>query len=135
VAAPIYKTFDNPRTTILSHPGLVELHLVAQGNEVEAEAAIGALAGPLRARLGDAVFSEDGRDLPEVVGALLAHRRLTLALAESCTGGLLTARLTEAAGASAFLERAFVTYSNRAKTEELGVRRSSSSATARCRRR
>jgi len=55
------------------------------------------------------------------VGALLAHRRLTLALAESCTGGLLTARLTEAAGASAFLERAFVTYSNRAKTEELGV--------------
>src|SRR5207247_2327227 len=45
----------------------------------------------------------------------------TLALAESCTGGLLSARLTEVPGASSFLERSFVTYSNRSKIEEVGV--------------
>ena len=53
--------------------------------------------------------------------ALLRARGLHLALAESCTGGLLTARLTDVPGASAFLERAFVTYSNRSKVEELGI--------------
>jgi nicotinamide-nucleotide amidase len=120
-AAPIYTTFDNPRTTILSQPGQVELHLVAEGEEREALRAIEALAAPLRERLGGHVFSEDGRDLHEVVASLLTERRLTLAIAESCTGGLVTARLTEVPGASAFLERAFVTYSNASKTDELGV--------------
>jgi nicotinamide-nucleotide amidase len=52
---------------------------------------------------------------------LLRERGLHLAVAESCTGGLLSARLTDVPGASAFLERAFVTYSNRSKIEELGV--------------
>jgi nicotinamide-nucleotide amidase len=119
--APIYKTFDNPQTTILSNPGLVELHFVATGLEADAWARIEALASLVRERLGEAIFSEDGRDLPETVGRRLRDRGLTLALAESCTGGLVAARLTEAAGASAFLERAFVTYSNRSKVEELGV--------------
>ena len=56
-----------------------------------------------------------------MVVALLRERGLTLALAESCTGGLLSARVTDVPGASAVLERAFVTYSNRAKVEELGM--------------
>src|SRR4030095_4346579 len=67
------------------------------------------------------VCSEDGVELPEVVAALFREKRLTLAVAESCTGGLLSARLTEVPGASAFFERAFVTYSNRAKAETLGA--------------
>jgi nicotinamide-nucleotide amidase len=121
LVAPIYKTFDNPRTTILSNPGLVELHFVAEGTEAEAGALIDSLAGPVRAKLGRAVFSEDGRGLPEVVADLLRAKGLTLALAESCTGGLVASRLTAMPGASAFLERAFVTYSNRSKVEELGV--------------
>jgi nicotinamide-nucleotide amidase len=119
--APIYKTFENPRTTILSHPGLVELYFVAEGDPADAAARIEALAAPVREALGVSIFSEEGRDLPEVVAELLTERRLTLALAESCTGGLATARLTEISGSSAFLERAFVTYSNRSKVEELGV--------------
>jgi nicotinamide-nucleotide amidase len=56
-----------------------------------------------------------------VVAALLKDRALTIALAASCTGGLLASRLTGVPGASAFLERAYVTYGNRAKVELLGV--------------
>jgi competence/damage-inducible protein CinA-like protein len=121
-AAPVYKTFTNPRTTILGAAGQVELHLTAEGkSEAEAEERIEALAVGIRQALPGRIFSEDGRELPEVVADLLRDRGRTLALAESCTGGLLSARLTDVAGASAFLDRAFVTYSNRAKVEELGV--------------
>src|SRR5262245_45616957 len=122
VAAPIYKTFTNPRTTILGAPGQVELHLTAEGTSAEAVAErLEALAGALREALPGRVYSEDGRELSEVVAALLVERKLTLAVAESCTGGLLAARLTSVPGASAFLERGYVTYSNRSKVELLGV--------------
>jgi nicotinamide-nucleotide amidase len=121
-ASPVYTTFTNPRTTILGAPGQVELHLTAEGkSEAEAEERIEALAVGLRAALPGRIFSEDGRELSEVVGRLLGDRKLRLAIAESCTGGLLSARLTDVPGASAFLERSFVTYSNRAKVEELGI--------------
>jgi nicotinamide-nucleotide amidase len=120
--APLYKTFTNPRTTILSQPGQVELHLVAEGPSPEAAMErIESLASGIRGLLHGRIYSEDGRELPAVVGELLRERGLDLALAESCTGGLLAARLTEAPGASAFLERGYVTYSNRAKSELLGV--------------
>ena len=120
--AAFYKTFDNPRTTILGGPGQVELHLTAsEASEDAALERIEALASGIRDIMAGAVYSEDGRELPEVVADLLKQRRLTLAVAESCTGGLLCARLTEVPGSSAFLERGFVTYSNRAKVEMLGV--------------
>jgi nicotinamide-nucleotide amidase len=120
--APLYKTFSNPRTTILGSPGQVELHLTAEGVSPEAaELQIEALAGGLRERLAGRVYSEDGRQLPEVVAALLRERGLRLALAESCTGGLLAARLSEVPGASHFLERGYVTYSNDSKRELLDV--------------
>lgn len=120
--APLYKTFTNPRTTILGNPGQVELHLFAEGPSTEAALErIEALASGIRELLPGRIYSEDGRELPHVVGELLRERGLSLALAESCTGGLLAARLTEAPGASGFLERGYVTYSNRAKTELLGV--------------
>jgi nicotinamide-nucleotide amidase len=122
--APLYKTFSNPRTTILGSPGQVELHLTAEGVSPEAaELQIEALACGLRERLSGRVYSEDGRQLPEVVAALLRERGLRLALAESCTGGLLAARLSEVPGASHFLERGYVTYSNDSKRELLDVDR------------
>lgn len=122
LAAPIYSRFTNPVTTILGAPGQVELHLVAHGEgEAEAESRIEELARLLREALAGRVFSEDGRELPRVVADLLRERSLTLALAESCTGGLLAARLTDVPGVSAVLERAVVTYANRAKVEALGV--------------
>lgn len=122
VAAPIYSRFDNPKTTILGAPGQVELHLVAEGDgEEDAERRIAELAGLLREALPGRIFSEDGRELPRVVVDLLRERSLSLALAESCTGGLLSARVTEVPGASAVLDRAVVSYANRSKVEELGV--------------
>ena len=122
IVAPIYKTFANPRTTILGGPGQVELHLTAEAESAEAaEARIEELASRIREALSGRVYSEDGRELPEVVGALLAERHLTVAIAESCTGGLLAARLTERPGSSAYLDRGWVTYSNRAKVDLLGI--------------
>jgi nicotinamide-nucleotide amidase len=122
IAAPVYSRFDDVTTTILGAAGQIELHLVARGDGAEeAEARIERLAAALREALPGRIFSEDGRELPHVVVDLLRERGLALALAESCTGGLLAARLTDVPGASAVLERGFVTYANRAKVEEIGV--------------
>jgi nicotinamide-nucleotide amidase len=96
LAAPVYARFENPRTTILGAAGQVELHLVAHGEgEEAAEARIEELAKALRAALPGRIYAEDGRQLPAVVADLLRERGLRLALAESCTGGLLAARLTD----------------------------------------
>jgi nicotinamide-nucleotide amidase len=122
LVAPVYKTYTNPRTTILGGPGQVELHLTGGGaTSAEAEARVEDLAAALREKLPGRIYSEDGRELPEVVAALLRERSLKLALAESCTGGMVSERLTEVPGSSAFLDRAYVTYSDRAKTDLLGV--------------
>ena len=67
------------------------------------------------------MYSVDGRPLEAVVGDLLRARRATIAVAESCTGGLLASRLTDVPGSSEYVERGAVCYSNRAKTEWLGV--------------
>ena len=122
IAAPVYSRYDDVTTTILGAAGQIELHLVSHGDGAEdAEGRIEKLAAALREALPGRIFSEDGRELPHVVVDLLRERRLTLALAESCTGGLLSARITDVPGASAVLDRAFVTYANRAKVEEIGV--------------
>ena len=73
------------------------------------------------ARLGQHVFSIDGQTMEEVVGQRLRARRFTIALAESCTGGLIAHRLTQVAGSSAYVDRGVVCYDNRAKVELLGV--------------
>ena len=120
--APIYTRYANPRTTILGGPGQVELYLTAEAADAPAAGALlEELAAGLRAAIPGRVFSEDGAELPATVAALLRERGASLALAESCTGGLLAARLTDAPGASAFLDRGYVTYSNRSKVEMLGV--------------
>lgn len=122
IVAPLYRTFENPRTTILGGAGQTELHLTGEGaSEQEAAARVEELAAGIHGLLPGRIYSDDGRDLAEVVAALLTERRRTLALAESCTGGLVAARLTAVPGSSAFFERGYVTYGNRAKVELLGV--------------
>jgi nicotinamide-nucleotide amidase len=79
------------------------------------------LAQELRTRLHDWLFAEGRETMEEVVGRLLAKQHLTVAVAESCTGGLIGHRLTQVPGSSAYLDRGIVCYSNRAKTELLGV--------------
>lgn len=122
VLAPIYTTFTNPRTTILGGAGQVDLHLLAEAESVEAaEERLSALAAALQAALPNKFYSDDGRELPEVVGALLKDTGATVAVAESCTGGLVCKRLTDVSGSSSWFERGFVTYSNTSKIELLGV--------------
>jgi nicotinamide-nucleotide amidase len=75
----------------------------------------------IRRRLGEFAFAEGEDTMEAVVGRLLADKQLTLAVAESCTGGLIGHRLTQVPGASTYLDRVLVSYSNRAKVEWLGV--------------
>jgi nicotinamide-nucleotide amidase len=120
--APLYTTFTNPRTTILSAPGQVELHLTAEADSLEAaEARIEELASGMRSLLPSRVYSEDGSELPQVVARKLLERGWRVSVAESCTGGLLATRLTDFPGSSAYLDRAYVTYANAAKVEVLGI--------------
>lgn len=77
------------------------------------------------ATLGQHVFSTNGQTMEEVVGRHLRDRGLTIALAESCTAGLIAHRLTQVAGSSAYVDRGVVCYSNRAKIDLLGVSESS----------
>jgi nicotinamide-nucleotide amidase len=125
-AQPIYgrwQTLDVPiSTTILAVLGQIELHLTASApNREAADRVLDPAVRELQAVLGGNVYSVDGASLEEVVGARLRERRLKVAVAESCTGGLLTSRLTDVPGSSAYVERSEVCYSNRAKIDSLGV--------------
>ena len=109
-------------TTILAVLGQIELHLTAQAaNKADADAALDPAVRELEHALGSSVYSIDGRPLEYVVGDLLREHKITLALAESCTGGLLASRLTDVPGSSDYVERGVVCYSNRSKTELAGV--------------
>jgi nicotinamide-nucleotide amidase len=120
--APIYSQYENPQTTILFNRSEVEIHLTAQGKtEQEAELLLDGLAGQLEERLGDSVFSFRGELLEEVVGLKLTVGGYTLAVAESCTGGLIAERLTEVPGSSKYFMEGLVTYSNEAKIRLLGI--------------
>jgi nicotinamide-nucleotide amidase len=109
-------------TTILASLGIVELHVSAAGGDAAAldarlDAAVAALTAPLDAD----VVSVDGRGLERVVGDGLVARGWRIGVAESCTGGLITSRLTDVPGSSAYVDRSVVVYSNAAKTALLQV--------------
>ena len=109
-------------TTILAVLGQIELHLTARaGSQQQATAALDSAVRELQAALGPAIYSVDGRGLEAVVGDLLRTKQFTIAVAESCTGGLVSSRLTDVPGSSDYVERGVVCYSNRAKVELAGV--------------
>ena len=100
----------------------VDVRIIARASSGEqAQALVDRTESAIREKLGDAVYGVDGVELEEVVGALLKQRRLKIAVAESCTAGLIGARITNIAGSSEYFERGAVVYSNLAKTEMLGV--------------
>ncbi len=92
-----------------------------KGVPVKSAPSLNSLMDNVIAELGQFVFSVDGQTMEEVVGRHLRDRGLTLAVAESCTGGLIAHRLTRVAGSSAYVDRGVVCYANRAKIELLGV--------------
>lgn len=125
-ASPIYLpwTRESPpvATTILTAPAQVDLHLSVRAARAEAaETRLERAIADLRRAFGGDVVSVDGRPLEQVVGDLLRERGWTIAVAESCTGGLLSSRLTDVPGSSDYVVFNVVTYSNAAKIRELGV--------------
>ncbi|MDR3421349.1 MAG: CinA family nicotinamide mononucleotide deamidase-related protein, partial [Xanthobacteraceae bacterium] len=120
--APIYKPYSNPVTTILAAAGDIQIHLRAQADSPEAaEALAEELGAKLEAALGERIYSRDGSPLETVVGAALKKRGETVAVAESCTAGLLGGRITEVAGASAWFVGGLQVYQSDMKTRLLGL--------------
>jgi nicotinamide-nucleotide amidase len=108
--------------TTLGAEGEVWVRLRARGLTPSAAAdALAAAESRIVERLGADCYGRDADDLERVVGRLLVERGLVLAVAESCTGGLLGHRLTSVPGSSRYFERGVMVYSNRAKSELLGV--------------
>jgi nicotinamide-nucleotide amidase len=108
--------------TTLPGDGEVWVRLRARGRtQAEATARLAVVEGLVTELLGEDCYGCDGDSLEEVVGRLLRERGLMLAVAESCTGGLVGHRITGVPGSSAYFERGVMVYSNRAKQELLGV--------------
>ena len=120
--ADLLKEQTDPTLALYASDGTVRIRMAIKANtrqigldrmtNVEAE---------IRRRTEDYLYGTDGQSLEEVVAERLLAQGLTLALAESCTGGLICHRLTNISGSSGFLNRGYVVYSNQAKVEELGV--------------
>jgi nicotinamide-nucleotide amidase len=120
--APVYKKYTNPATTILAANGDLQVHLRARcATEAEADLLLAEVAAPIELLLADKVYSRNGDALEVVVGDLLRRTRANVAVAESCTGGMLGERITSVPGSSDYFAGGFITYSNEMKTELLGV--------------
>jgi nicotinamide-nucleotide amidase len=118
---PYYDAHRDEALTILATSGQTELHIAADGDESAARAQLAAREKELVALLGERVYGFDDDTLEGVVGALLRERGATLAIAESCTGGLLSSRVTDVAGSSAYFLGGGVCYTAKLKTEIAGV--------------
>ncbi|MGA2370757.1 MAG: competence/damage-inducible protein A [Candidatus Korobacteraceae bacterium] len=116
-AAPIYKKYPNVETTVLAGQGQVEFHLRATAaTKDEAQAEVDRLAGELEDEFDDAVFSAQGESLEEIVSYYMQMRNAKLAVAESCTGGMIAERITSVPGSSRWFLGGAVVYSNDLKT-------------------
>jgi nicotinamide-nucleotide amidase len=115
--APIYKQYADVETTILAGAGEIQLHfLCAKPTLAEAQRRVDELAEKIEAEMEETIFSSHGESLEEVVLLNLGLRDLTLATAESCTGGLLAQRLTAIPGSSRYFLGGAVVYSDALKT-------------------
>jgi len=117
-----FRDMRNPTIGVLAHAGEIHVRLTCKGEDPgEIAARLDALEEKIRARLGHLVFGRDDEKLEAVVGRLLRARQSTLAVAESCTGGLIASRLTDVPGSSDYFERGVVAYSLEAKRRLLNV--------------
>lgn len=110
-----------PRVGTTATRGTIRVVIHAEGPVADAEGALSATESEIRRRLGAIVFGADGATLADVVGAALLAARRTIAVAESCTGGLVGAALTDVPGVSAVFAGGVIAYANEVKVRELGV--------------
>jgi len=116
-AAPIYKPHTDVQTTILAHGGEVQLHLRAQAESLEeAQRKVDSVVSKLEDEFDDSVFSAQGETLEQIVGYYLQMRGASLAVAESCTGGMLAQRITSVSGSSRYFLGGAVVYDNSIKS-------------------
>jgi nicotinamide-nucleotide amidase len=116
--------FDALGVSVGFYPVFPENHLVliARSDSLEqAEKNMQKAVDEVTARLSDSIFGYSEKTLEEIIAEALTEKRLTIAVAESCTGGLIANRLTDVPGSSVYFERGLVTYSNEAKIQLLGV--------------
>ncbi len=118
--SPAYTQYDNPVTTVLAKPGDIEVILRARSTTLEeAERLCTELGEKIENLLGDRIYSRNGDSLDATVGALLKERNQTVAVAESCTSGLVAATLSDTPGSSAWLRGGYVVYHEDLKRELL----------------
>jgi nicotinamide-nucleotide amidase len=116
IYAPLANAVPPIETTILAAPGQIEVHMTALSDDAAAaERALASARDRIVAVIGEDAFSVDGRAIEEIVGDLLRTSGATIAVAESCSGGLLLSRLTDVPGSSAYVMGGVVAYSNELK--------------------
>jgi len=112
----------NPLVNCTVHSGIITLHIIASANDKNTARQMAEKEeNKIRNILGELVYGTAEQDLAQVVGEKLARQKKTLAVAESCTGGLIAKLLTDIPGASEYFTHGWITYSNTAKIRELGV--------------
>jgi nicotinamide-nucleotide amidase len=119
--APVYRKYQGIRTIILAKPGHIALRISRWVEPEEEPADLEELASLIQSLLGDAVFSVAQEPLEEVVGQMLLKSGLTLAVAESCTSGMIGARITRVPGSSRYFLGGILCYSNGVKERACGV--------------
>lgn len=120
--APIYQAFSDVETTILAHLGEIQLNLICSKAALDmAQARVNALASRIEEELDDYLYSSQGETLEQIVLYYLEMKAATLSVAESCTGGLVSERLTSISGSSRSFVGGAIVYSNELKSEFAGV--------------
>lgn len=115
--APIYQRYPDVQTTVLAGAGEVQVHLKTRADSSDAaQIRVDHLLEELEEEMGDAVVSDNGESMEQIVAYYLQMRNSTIALAESCTGGLLAQRLTSISGSSRYFLGGAVVYSNELKS-------------------
>jgi len=120
----LYPENSSLNISTLAYPGQIEIHLAARSEKslAQAKSQVIKLEKKISEKLKDNVFSVNGEELEEVVGKLLRSQKKTLAVSESCTGGLLSNRITNVPGSSDYFLQGIVVYSNQAKINAIGVK-------------
>ena len=119
----LIKAQTNPTIATYAKEGQVDITITAKGKkEHEVDLLIQNLTNKVSEIIGEFIYSYDGESLEETFFKLLKNRNIKVAFCESCTGGLITSRFTKIPGVSEVLDRGIITYSNKAKMDELGVK-------------
>jgi len=118
----IVEPLTNPTIAFLARPNEVSVRITAKASDSEeASRMIAVVADKIVEKLGENVFGENDQTMEQVVGMLLSHHQGTLAIAESCTGGLISDRITDVPGSSEYFQGSVIAYKNQIKTDVLNV--------------